>query len=329
MTENKRIKVLITPAGSRMAVPAIRFLKKDKDIQIIAADVDPLAPGLYLADKSYIVAPFTQEKFIEDLTEIVKKEKVDVIIPALDPLLIKFAQLENHFLKLGAKILISSLKTIKLCEDKWSLYQFLKNDISMPKSFIRKEDINISYPLFVKPCSGSGSLSAFKIISKSELDFYYQRIKKPIIQEYLGGKEYTVDCLADMKGELLFSLARERVATRAGVSVKMRIIENETLRRMALKISEKIRFKGPFLFQAKEKKGKFFLIEINPRIGGGMCSVCYAGLNIYSTAVKILMNQEIKIPQIKRDFYLTCYEKEIFCQEKKIDSIVKTPRQIL
>jgi len=39
------MRVLIVPAGSGMAITAIKGLKKDPAIEVLAADIDPLAPG--------------------------------------------------------------------------------------------------------------------------------------------------------------------------------------------------------------------------------------------------------------------------------------------
>jgi len=321
----KKINVLIVPAGSRVAIPAIKFLKKSKEVRVVSADVDRLAAGLYLSDSGYIISPFSKEKkFLSDLKIIILKEKVDILIPALDTVLIKFSSLEDYFQKLGVKILISPPPALLITRDKWKTHQFFKNAIPLPRSFVKKEDVNLSYPLFIKPRWGSGSIDSFKINSKEELEFYYKRIKKPIIQEYLEGKEYTVDCLTDLNGKLLLCIPRERLETKAGVSNKGRIIENREINNIALKISERLRFRGPFFFQLKEKKEKLMLTEINARFGGGMLLSCAAGPNIYLLAVKLFMGEKIKIPKIKKDIYFTRFEEEIYLREGQFKKKIKT-----
>jgi len=322
----RQINVLITPAGSRIALGIIKFLKKEKNIRIITADIDKLTPGFYLSDKGYLITPFSDKKnFWSDLKKIIKKEKIDIVIPALDPLLIKFAQSLKFFENLGTKVLISPPETIFLTRDKWQTYQLLKNTISFPKSFIDKGKISISFPLFIKPRSGSGSVSTFMVNSKNELDFYYKRIKKPIIQEYLEGKEYTVDCLADMEGKLLFCVPRIRLDTKAGVSIKGKVVKNKKIEEIAKKISQKIKFTGPFFFQLKEKNNTLKLIEVNPRFGGGMPLSTTAGPNIYALSVKLFLGKKIrKIPKIKYGLYFTRFDEEIYLTEKQIKSKIKS-----
>jgi len=322
--QKKQINVLVTPAGSRIALGIIKFLKKEKNIQIITADIDKLAPGFYLSDRGYLIAPFTTEKFWKDLEKIIKKEKINIVIPALDPLLINFAEFKKFFDNLGTKVLISPPETIFLTRDKWQTYQLLKNVVPLAKSFIDKEKVNIPFPLLIKPRSGSGSIDVFKINSKEELDFYWKKIKNPIIQEYLDGEEYTVDCLADMEGKLLFCISRIRLETKAGVSIKGKVVKNKTIEKIAQRISQKIKFTGPFFFQLKEKDGMLKVTEINPRFGGGMPLSAAAGPNIYLLSIKLFLGEAIeKNQKIKYGLYFTRFDEEIYLTEEQIKSKIK------
>ena len=320
----KKIKILIVPAGSRMSIPVIKFLKKDKWIKVVSADINKLAAGLYLSDKAYLISPFSREKkFFSDLKKIILKEKIDILIPGLDPLLVKFSKNQSYFQKLRVKVIISPLKTILITRDKWKTYQALKDVIPMPKSFLRKNDVDISFPLFIKPRGGSGSIDVFKTRNKAELEFYFSKIISPIIQDYLEGKEYTVYCLVNMEGRLLFSIVRERLETKAGVSVIGRVVKHKKIEDIALKISKKLKFQGPFFFQVKEKKGIPYVTEINARFGGGMPLSCAAGPNIYLLSVKLFMGKRLTIPKIKRNIYFTRFDNEIYLNPTSIASKVK------
>lgn len=320
---NKKIKILVVPGGSRLAFGIIKFLTREKNIKVVSADVNKLAAGLYLSGKGYLVNSFSNEKrFLTDLTNVVKKEKVDIIIPALDPLLLLLAKNKEFFnQENGVKVLISPAETIFLTRDKWRLYRALKDFLPLPKSFINKKEINISYPLFIKPRDGSGSVNAFKINSRKELNFYYKRIKNPIIQEYLEGIEYTVDCLTDMKGELLSCVPRIRLEAKGGISIKGKVVRSKEIEKIAKKLTQRIKFIGPFLFQVKGRSGNLKLIEINPRFGGGMPLSASAGINIYLLSVKLFLGQKVKIPKIKDNLYFTRFDEEIYLTEKQVRSI--------
>ena len=321
---DRKYSVLITPAGSGMAVAAIKSLKRDSKIRVISADVNQLAPGLFLSDRGYTIPSFTSEKFYETIIHIIREEKIDVIIPALDTILFDFSNKKGYFEEYNVNVLVSEPKTIEITRDKWKTYNEFKNVIPLPKSSIDIENIDIDFPMFIKPRAGSGSKFAYKINSQEELNFFYNRINEPIIQEYLEGKEYTVDCLADKNGKLLVNIPRERIEVKAGITVKGRIVENDDLRDMAHKITKKLKFCGPFFFQAKEdSNGVPKLTEINARISGTMSLSTAAGINIHSLAVRLFMGEEIKIPNVRYGVYISRYWEDIYLNEDEIKTMLR------
>ena len=314
--------LLIIPGGSGMAIAAIRALKEEKTFRIITADSDKLSPGLHLADKGYKVPRFDDKSFVSAVKNVIKKEKIDIIIPALDPILFHFANNKEEYEETGAKVIISPIETIEANRDKWQTYNLLKGKIGLPVSFVEKEKVDIPFPLIIKPRDGSGSINVFKITNKEEFDFYCPRVPKPIIQEYLPGKEYTIDCLADRNGKLLLCIARERIETKAGISTKGKIVKSEKLEEMAGKIALAMRFYGPYFFQAKEDgQGIPKLTEINPRIAGTMSLSSASGANIHVLAVKIALGEQVTIPTVKTGVYISRYLHDIYLDEEKLKKI--------
>lgn len=319
----KKIKVLMVPAGSGIAVAAISALLQDKNIKIISADSDILAAGLHLADKGYIIPGFLDKTFLPAIDAIVKKEKIDVIIPALDTILLEFSELKPYFENQGVKVLVCDPETIKITRDKWKTYTALLGIVPLPKSFIDKQEIDVPFPLFMKPRGGSGSKGIHVINSAEDLDFYYKKTENPIIQEYLPGREYTVDCLADRNGKLLATICRERLQITNGITTKGRIVKNTQIEKIAKKVSSHLKFSGPFFFQAKEdaaKKPK--LIEINARMAGTMSLSSHSGVNIHALAVKMIMGKKITIGKIKYGMQVTRYFKDIYLPDKKNNHIL-------
>jgi carbamoyl-phosphate synthase large subunit len=324
--------VFIVPAGSGMAISAITKLKEDKKIRIIAADVDKLAPGLHLSDKAYKIPPFSSPDFYPSLFTIFKKEHIDVIIPALDNLLLEFSEKKREFQSYGVETVISVPDTIKISRDKWLTYLKLKDLVPFPKSFIQLNEIDIEFPLFIKQRDGSGSNDIHLVSNDQDLTFYYQSVTKPIIQEYLPGKEYTVDCLADRGGNLIVCIPRERIETKCGISVKGRILKSKVIDDIAHKIACNLKFFGPFFFQLKEDcTGKLKIMEINPRISGTMSLSGASGVNIHSLAVRMVMGEKIETPPIKSGIYITRYWNDIILEENdlgNIDEIMSCDKQI-
>lgn len=319
---NKKYNVLILPAGSGMTIAAIKSLKKDPDVYLVTVDCNKLSPGLYLADKSYLVPKFQDRNFWPKIKQLVKKEKINFIFPALDTLLLPFAQKRNEFKDLGAEVMISEPGTILITRDKWKTYLKLKDILPLPSSFIDHND-TFSFPVLIKPREGSGSIDVYLAKDKEEFKFYFKRVNDPIVQEYLPGQEWSVDCLTNKEGKLLLVIPRLRIETKSGISIKGKITQKKELEKMADKIAKAIKFRGIFFFQAKkDKNGIPKLTEINPRIAGTM-SLSGASSNIYSLAIRSLLGKEIKIPKIKNNLYITRYWEEMYLSEENFKAILE------
>ena len=76
-----------------------------------------------------------------------------------------------------------------------------------------------------------------------------------LVTEYLPGKEYTVDCISDIYGDLLTSYVRERKEIRNGVCKSTSYVNNSSdFLETAEIIASKLRIKGAWFFQMKINK---------------------------------------------------------------------------
>lgn len=326
----EKITVLITPAGSGMAVVAIKAIKQEPDIKIAAADMNPLASGLHLVHKSYLVPRISDPSFFSKIDLIVKKEKVNVVIPCLDPFLLPFARRSRAFKEKGVKVVISPEKTVEICRDKWRTYTLLKNTIPMPKAttdFNSSGETydNIGFPAILKSRSGSGSKDVYIVRDMSDLTFYLRKINDPMLQQRADGQEYTVDMLVGKDGRPLAIVPRKRIEVKAGISVKGEIELDPVLIEIGRKMCEKLRFFGPVNFQAivdrKVKAPK--VTEINPRISGGMSLTVASGVNIPLLSVYLAVGRkviEIKLPK-EHPLYMGRYLEEIILTSKRIENL--------
>ena len=308
--------VMLLPAGSGMAVAAIQAIRSDPSIRIIGADMNRLAAGMYLADSAYMIPLLEHPEFFDLLFDIIAKESVDVVIPALDPFLIPFAKRRQDIEGHGARLLLSPTRTLLVTRDKWVTYNHIKEHVPVPKSWIAKEAIDVSFPLFIKPRDGSGSVDAQRVDDATELDYYFRHIERPIVQELLPGDEYTVDCLADTDGTLLVSVPRKRLDVRSGVCTKSQIVASDRLDSMASKVSSLVRFSGPFFFQAiEDAQGSPRLTEINARISGTMSLSSASGWNLHINAVRMLLGKPVVASAIKYGSYVSRYWRDIYLDD--------------
>ena len=325
----EKITVLITPAGSGMAVVAIKAIKQDPDIKIVAADMNPLASGLHLVHKGYLVPPISDPSFFSKIDLIIKKEKVNVVVPCLDTFLLPFAK-RRALKEKGMKVVVSPKGTIEVCRDKWRTHTLLRNSIPMPRSTIDFNDLEetckyVGFPAILKPRLGSGSENVYLIRDENDLVFYLEKVDGPVLQQYINGGEYTVDMLVNKDGKSLAIVPRKRIEVKAGISVKGAIELNPALIQIGRKICEKLQLFGPVNFQAVvDKKDKIPKVtEINPRISGGMSLTVASGVNIPLLSVYLAVGRKvinIKRPE-ERPFYMSRYLEEIILTSKSIDNL--------
>jgi carbamoyl-phosphate synthase large subunit len=323
----------VDAAGTATAISVIKGLKYQKkyECKIITIDVNPFVAGRYLSDKFYTVPPAEHPHAVDILLKICKEEHVDLLVPIFDLWLPAISKAREVFQKLGTFPLISAPETIEVCIDKYKTFQFFKeNNIPTVKTFtrefiLRKIENNgkLSFPLFIKPrIGGRASINAFKVEDKSELLFYISRTKNWIVQEYIDGEEYTLDCLNTLDGKkCLAVVVRKRIETKGGLSVKSETVYDEELIKFAIKIGEKLKIVGPYNIQCfKDKDGNIFFTEINPRFAGTHAFSIIAGLNSILYVLDMLNGVEIEpiFNKIKYGLRMVRFWDEIIIEDGKV-----------
>lgn len=283
--ENKKMNVLVFPCGSEVGLEIFRSLNNSIHFEVYgASSVDDHGKFVF---KNYIekLPMYYEENFISHLKEIIIKNDIKVIFPAMDNIVFF---LKKHELELNCKIVSSDLETTEICLSKTKTYDLFKNIIPIPK-IIDCVDVKTQYPIFVKPEIGYGSRGAHKINSFQDYSYYNSKVVNPIFMEYLPGDEVTVDCFTDFNHNLLFMGARKRNRISNGISVNTRTIElNSEIEKIGEKINKKLILNGAWFFQLKKDiDGNYVLLEIASRLAGSsslyrMKGVNFALLSIYN-----------------------------------------------
>lgn len=308
MTKRK-YKILITPLGTQTAVEIIKSLKNIPQVELYGCDTDLLNVGSCFVKESAIVPSLFDSRFDSSLEKLVKKWNIDLIYPTHDWFMTHFAE-KSYIGK--AKCMVPGEKEVAITLSKERTYEYFRKVLKIPKIYKINNIKNGNFPLFIKPKKGRGSEHAFKINNKTDLKYLYNIIEDPIIIEYLPGREYTVDCLCDMSGQLLSAVPRERIKILRGISAIAKTVQNDAIQEMALKISNNLKLPGSWFFQCKENaKGVPVLIEINSRIGGTLSLSRIAGVNIPWLSVLTYMNEKIEdVFPYRKDIIVTRYLKE-------------------
>lgn len=305
-------RVIITHSRSLMALVAAHSLAK-KNIEIIGADTVDLT---FLSFSKYVRANFTyqayqknEEAFILDLEKNIIQYKPKNDIPYLlipshteTPLISKYkSRLEKHI--------------IVACPDYESLNQLHPKDqfsntvsklgIKYPQTLLSNNlsvDSDLKFPILVKPIDASGGRGIREVgnssdLSKAVKDIEEEFNQNSIIQELIKGDDYclTVVC---KEGEILASAAYtniQRFPCKTGAGIVREAINPEIFLDSATKLMKAVNLTGiaeiDYLW---DKKAEPYILEVNPRFGGGIFQCVESGIDFPAILYKIFTNQKIE-----------------------------------
>ena len=259
--------VLFTCAGQRVdIVGAFRRA----GATTIAADVNPLAPALYHADRHVLVPRIDDPEYVRALRRIVDEDGVDLLVPLtdLDQSLLARARDE-----LGALVLLPDGDTVERLGDKYLAHVLLEErGIDSPPTWL-PDDVpdDAPFPLLVKAREGFGSRHIYRARDRDELTFFLRYTPvESIVQAQLGGEEFSIDVFCDLDGRCLNAIPRTMIESKGGESIKGMTIRDERLIAFACDVAQKLRLVGPANIQCfREADGSHLVTDINPRFGGG------------------------------------------------------------
>jgi len=342
----KKINIILTGAGGAGGPGIIKSLKRaSPNFFIIGLDNNQNSIAPAIVDKFYQVPLGNDKKYVPKLLEIVKKEKVKVILPLNTRELLNLASHIDDFEKVGVRVNISPLESLKIANNKYLLNELCKKiGVPYPKTILVKsfsafkkavlKSGHPKNPVCIKSPVSNGQ-RGFRIIddSKDQLDLFlnqkptqivvsFKQIKeilkkaKPfpelMVTEYLPGEEYTVDILAQ-KGKALVIIPRLREEIKMGVSFRAKTVRNPRIIQYSALIVKALKLHGIVGLQfKKDKKGIPKTLEANPRLQGTNIISVASGVNLPYLAVKMLLGEKFKIPKVKWGVKMIRYWNEIF-----------------
>lgn len=289
--------ILVFPCGSEIGIEIYNSLNDIKNINLFGGSSVGNNPGKMYYERYFEEFPMINDNdFINYLNDFIQKYNIDILYPAMDKVILN---LSKQLDKVKCRVIIPNEETVEICMSKSKSYEKFKNKIRVPE-LIDVDSNNNSFPLFVKPDIGHGSRGAKLIKSSKELDLIEQDM---ILMEYLPGKEYTIDCFTDFKGNLLFVGGRQRKRIVNGISASTELVNNSKFNEIAEIINENLKFNGAWFFQLKEdSNGEFCLLEIAPRIAG--VSGLYRIMGVNLPLLNIYNICEIKVSIQKNNFII-------------------------
>ena len=332
------MNVLLTCAGRRHYLASYFRNALSPSGKVIGTDMNLSAPALQACDAAHKVPGVFSADYLDALKEVMIKEKVDMLF-SLNDLEVGMLAESREFLEreTGAAIYVPSVETLKICADKWHTYKFAREiGIETPATFLTVEGAlgaieakEISFPLIVKPRWGSASIGLFKVDTFEGLASSFEACQRAvsssslvalgsadvvIIQEVIQGPEYGVDMLYGKNENFIGFAAKKKLAMRAGETDKAVTVAPVSFEHIVAKITGALLHRGNLDCDFLERDGKFYLLEFNPRFGGGYPFTHLAGAN----HVQMLIDDYQERP-------LTPYSYQVGKAFAKCDTLVEVP----
>jgi carbamoyl-phosphate synthase large subunit len=149
--------------------------------------------------------------------------------------------------------------------------------------------------------------------NEEELKVFYQKVKKElektylregskvfkgkdvIIQETLAGEEYGLDVLNDFKGNYIKTFVKKKVVMRSGETDAAITIADQTLEKLGKEIAEKLKHYGNLDMDVFFNGRTAYILELNPRFGGGYPFTHLAGGNIVKAYIDLYHNKDVDL----------------------------------
>lgn len=318
------MNILITSASRKVGLIKAfqRALTEEEGGQVIAVDASPRSAALYFADKSFIVPAGLDDKFSDGIKNICRENDIKLIIPTRDEELPFFAARKDDLRKQGITVMVPDLGVVETCRDKRLFIDFcMKNEFAVPKTYNTSElDKVTDFPIFIKERFGKGSRNIFLIKSRSELELVLKMMDDPIIQGHIDAKEYTVDLFADLFGNVISVVPRERISILGGESFVGKTQKEWNIITESIRLARALGLTGHNTIQCFLHDGSVKFIEVNPRYGGGANLGFAAGAFTPRYLIRVILGKEVRpeIGQFEDGYLMLRYTEDIFLSEQEV-----------
>lgn len=292
------LRVLVTGAGGPAAIAAMKSLGADPSVELLAADMDPWAAGLYLVPPAArtLIPAGADPDFTDVLLARCHTLGVNVVLPTVDAELRPLARARPLYAAAGIDLLLAPAQALDVTLDKLALARRCARVVRVPGTQLFGPAVDpalLAYPVIVKPRTGSGSRGVITVDSAGVLAAL-KRSTALIVQEFLPGEEYSIDVLADASGHVIASVPRLRARVDSGVSVGGRTVRDEELSSFGRAVAQATGITYVANVQCKrDAAGRPALLEVNPRMPGTLGLTIASGVDMPRLALAALLGQPL------------------------------------
>jgi carbamoyl-phosphate synthase large subunit len=277
------MRVLISSAGRRVGLIGCfreSFRRLGVAGTIVAVDTSLQAPAIHFADTFFQSPRCDDPDFLPWLRDLVARERIDLIVPTIDPELPVYASAREELRAQGTSVAVSTPETVAICADKRRSHCWLRRHgfpIPEQQGLARALADPLRFPRIVKPRHGSGSAGVRRVESFEELRVLAALaedqgcLDEYVVEQIAAGHEHTINVFVDAGGVCRAAVPHRRIEVRGGEVSKAATVRHAGLIELARGIAETLPgARGPLSVQCfLASDGSWLLTEMNARFGGG------------------------------------------------------------
>lgn len=277
---DRQFTVLLLGGARRVSLAEHFKLAGEKigcKVNVVSYDLHNEIP-ISLVAKVVVGLKFTDPGVIEDIGNVIKTYSVDMILPIVNGSVQIAAECKERFPEVWVPVTDFAIAE-QLFDKADAAKAFKEAGLPIPTTY---SVLNAKVPAIVKPRKG-GSSRGIMIFKNMEEMMRLQDYSNYIMQEFIGHRqEYTVDSYIDKDGNILVTVPRQRLEVMGGESTRSITCRNAELERLTKVVIEKFSLRGPVNVQFIHDldTDRYLLMEVNPRIGGGVICSMFAGAPI-------------------------------------------------
>jgi HAD superfamily hydrolase (TIGR01509 family) len=326
------LNVLIVSGGSFPGLTLIKGLRRSGAVRVLLADCYEQTVNRYFVDRSFVVAKIADTaRFVDDLLNICREERVDLLIPATDLELLPLAQNEPRFQAVGAAVAISDLNLLVTLLDKRRLHGFLAQAglPVLPSLDIRADTLD--YPVIGKPRVGGSSEGLVVAFSREDLakwpltELAVHYVWQPFLTDF---REYSIDFAIDFNGAASNFVVRERLRIAVSFAVVVASVEHPAIVRVVEELISLLQQRGGrgiFNVQFLHSPAWLVISDVNPRVGTSAVFAQGFGINLPIFICRSLDAANItpaaKTPPRARPLTMVRYLEEIWIQDEALSNV--------
>jgi carbamoyl-phosphate synthase large subunit len=218
----------------------------------------------------------------------------------------------------GCTLLTNNVTEVELYNDKWLAYKYyISNSIPSPRCYllqglknIRSNVIQSCFPLIIKPRSGGGSRSIYKIETFDEIRKYTEIVPNPILSEYLlpDDEEYTAGTYRTTQNIVYVIIIKRKL--KFGMTNSGHVVTDSVLEEFCRDIILKTKLRGANNIQFRLTSEGPKVLEINPRFSGTTGIRANYGFNEIEMWINESIGCTLEQPILKKGSFMRYMEEQ-------------------